>query len=89
MKPDIVGERVKRLRQARGISQRQLAKDAALPQSLLSQIESGTRRGSAIQLDAARRIAFALGVSLDALAGVPTDDTESELMPAGVALVGA
>jgi transcriptional regulator with XRE-family HTH domain len=85
MKPDVVGERIKRLRQDRGISQRQLAEMADLPQSQLSQIENGVRRGSTIQLDAARRIAFALHVSLDALAGVPTDDTESESLAAAVA----
>jgi transcriptional regulator with XRE-family HTH domain len=60
-----------------------------LPQSQISQIESGVRRGSAIQLEAARSIAFALNVSLDALAGVPTDDTDSEEYPAGVEMVGA
>jgi hypothetical protein len=38
--------------------------------------QNGVRRGSGIQLDAARRIAFALSVSLDALAGVPLDETE-------------
>jgi transcriptional regulator with XRE-family HTH domain len=85
MRPDMVGKRVKRLRQARGMSQRQLSQAAALPQSLLSQIESGVRRGMTIQLEAARAIAFALGVSLDALAGVPTDDKDNELSPAAVA----
>jgi len=57
------------------MSQRQLALATKLPQSLLSQVENGVRRGSTIQLDVARRIAFALGVSLDALAGVPSDDS--------------
>jgi transcriptional regulator with XRE-family HTH domain len=80
MKPDIVGRRIERLRHARGMTQRQLAEATDLPQSLLSQIETGARRGGGIQLDAARRIAFALHVSLDALAGVPLDD-ESEANP--------
>lgn len=88
MEPDVVGRRIKRLRQARGMSQRQLAELAQLPQSLLSQIENGVRKGGGIQLDAARRIAFALKVSLDALAGVPMDDIDSEQEPAGMALVG-
>ena len=81
--PDIVGKRLRQLRKARGLTQAQLAELASLPQSQISQIESGVRRGSAIQLDAARNLAFALGVSLDALAGVPTDvdDRESESMP--------
>ena len=83
MEPDVVGKRIKYLRQRRGMSQRQLATLARVPQSLLSQIENGIRRGDKVQLDAARRIAFVLSVSLDALAGVPVDD-ESEGEPAGV-----
>jgi transcriptional regulator with XRE-family HTH domain len=87
-KPDIVGRRIRTLRKARGLTQAQLAKATGLPQSQISQIESGARPGSTIQLDAARRLAFALGVSLDAVAGVPTD-VESETVPATEALVGA
>lgn len=88
-KPDIVGKRVRDLRKLRGLTQAQLAEATGLPQSQISQIESGARRGITIQLDAARSIAFALGVSLDALAGVPTDDVESDLLAAETALVGA
>ena len=84
-KPDIVGRRIRQLRKSRGLTQAQLAELAHLPQSQISQIESGARRGSAIQLEAARAIAFAFGVSLDALAGVPMDDTESESLAAAVA----
>ena len=87
--PDIVGKRVRQLRKARGLTQLELASQAEVPQSLVSQIESGARRGSTIALDAARRLAFALSVSLDALAGVPTDDTESEQSPTGLEMVGA
>jgi transcriptional regulator with XRE-family HTH domain len=83
--PDIVGRRIRTLRKARGLTQAQLAELCDLPQSQISQIESGVRRGSAIQLEAARAIAFALHVSLDALAGSPSDDTESEPMPADAA----
>ena len=85
MHPDIVGERIRRLREARGMSQRQLALATKLPQSLLSQVENGVRRGNTMQLGVARRIAFALNVSLDALAGVPMDDTESEIEPTAAA----
>ena len=87
--PDIVGRRIRQLRKARGLTQLQLADLAGLPQSQISQIESGVRRGSAIQLEAARSIAFALNVSLDALAGVPTDDTDAEMESAGEVLVPA
>jgi transcriptional regulator with XRE-family HTH domain len=89
MQPDIVGRRLKRMRKARGLGQKELAELAMVQQSFISQIETGTRRGSTIQLDAARRLAFVLGVSLDALAGVAKDDAESEDMPTAVELVGA
>jgi transcriptional regulator with XRE-family HTH domain len=69
MQPDSVGERIKRFRQRRGMSQRQLAAAAKVPQPLISQIESGKRPGSHIHLVVGARLAFALQVSLDNLAG--------------------
>jgi len=88
-KPDIIGRRVRDLRKRRGLTQAQLAEVTGLLQSQISQIESGARRGATIQLDAARSIAFALGVSLDALAGTPADDPDGELVPTTRDLVGA
>ena len=82
MKPDIVGRRLKRMRKACGLGQRELAELAAVQQSFISQIETGARRGSTIQLDAARRMAFVLGVSLDDLAGVGKEQTEFAPVPA-------
>jgi DNA-binding XRE family transcriptional regulator len=79
--PDSVGKRIKQLRQARGMAQGQLAGATGLPQSLLSQIENGVRRGSHMQIGVASRIACALHVSLDALAGTPWDDIDSEDCP--------
>jgi transcriptional regulator with XRE-family HTH domain len=55
------------------MSQRQLAAEAKVPQPLISQIESGKRPGSHIHLEVGARLAFALKVSLDSLAGVPLD----------------
>ena len=81
MGPDAIGKRIKRVRERRGMSQRQLALATGLPQSLLSQIENGVRPGSGIRVDAARRIAFALSISLDALVGTP----DEEKLPAAVA----
>ena len=87
--PDTVGRRLRQLRQERRLTQAQLAEQAHVPQSLISQIESGARRGSTIALEAARRLAFALKVSLDALAGVPTDEEQdAEAFPTAMALVG-
>ena len=84
MRPDSVGEKIKRLRQRRGLSQRQLASAAEVPQPLISQIESGKRQGSHIHLEVGARLAFALKVSLDSLAGVPLDK-ESEKLAAAIA----
>ena len=69
MHPDSVGARIKRYRQRRGLTQRQLATEAKVPQPLISQIESGKRPGAQIHLAVAARLAFALQVSLDNLAG--------------------
>jgi transcriptional regulator with XRE-family HTH domain len=67
----------------------ELAEQAGITQSTLSEIERGTRQGSGITLRAARRLAFALGVSLDALAGTPADETEDEYAAAAEDLVPA
>jgi transcriptional regulator with XRE-family HTH domain len=84
--PDIVGRHVRQLRLARKLTQMELAEQARIPQSTLSDIERGTRDGAGITLRAARRLAFALGVSLDALAGTPLDDTDGAYEPADGAL---
>ena len=85
MRPDIVGRRLKRMRKKRGLGQKELAELADVQQSFISQIETGARRGSTIQLDAARRLAFVLGVSLDAFAGVAKEDEEAEQLTAAIA----
>jgi transcriptional regulator with XRE-family HTH domain len=84
--PDIVGKYIRVTRHKRGYRQKELAELAQMPQSLLSQIESGVRRGSTIQLDAARRLALVLGVSLDALAGLTKtqEEDDGELLPSGL-----
>jgi transcriptional regulator with XRE-family HTH domain len=87
MPPDTVGERLKRLRQQRGMSQRQLAIAAHIPPALLSQIESGKRLGAHIQLAVASRLAFVLHVSLDALTGGPLE-MNSEQLPTAVVSIG-
>jgi transcriptional regulator with XRE-family HTH domain len=66
-----MGVRLARLRQMRGWSQVQLARRAGLTAHGISQIESGRRDGWGIELEAAYRLAFALGTSIDVLAGVP------------------
>jgi transcriptional regulator with XRE-family HTH domain len=85
---DSVGERIKRLRQLRGLTMRQLADLAQVPQSTLSAVETGTRTGSKLTLETGKRLARALGVSLDVIAGV-YEEEGSDFEPAAVALVGA
>jgi hypothetical protein len=42
-----------------------------LLQHTISQIESGAQKGECMQLATAMRLAWALGVSVDALSGMP------------------
>jgi transcriptional regulator with XRE-family HTH domain len=66
-----IGARLARLRQMRGWSQVHLARRAGLTPHGVSQIESGRRNGWGIELETAYRLAFALGTSIDVLAGMP------------------
>jgi transcriptional regulator with XRE-family HTH domain len=69
---------MKRLREAAGMSQPQAAAAAGVPVATLRNWEQGRRVPS---LDAALRLARALGVSLDELAG--GDGTAPARKPAG------
>ena len=84
---DSVGERLKRLRHDKKMSLRELARVADVPLSTLSAVESGGRMGRKLTLETGMRLARALGVTLDYLAGMY--DGMSELEPAVVELVGA
>jgi len=61
-----MGERLQRLRQAKGLSQADLAARARVPVGTLRNWEQGRR---VPRLDAAAAVARALGISLDVLAG--------------------
>lgn len=67
---DSIGERLKHLRKSRGLTLRQLAGLAHVPQSTLSSVETGARAGGKLTLDTGKRLARALGISLDVIAGV-------------------
>ncbi len=69
MRPDNIGKRLKRLREMRGLTIRALAIQAGVPQSTISQVEAGHRPGAGLRLDTAKRLSWALGVGLEALAG--------------------
>ena len=65
-----IGERLRRLRERRGYSQEQLATLIGVPQSQISRWEAGRVPGENMQLGSAMRLAWVLGVSLDALSGM-------------------
>jgi transcriptional regulator with XRE-family HTH domain len=74
------GERLKRERQKRGYSARQLARLAGVPAATIVKVESGERAYPS--LPAALKIARALGVTLDYLAGAyEEEETEPEPPP--------
>lgn len=64
--PEPLPARLKRLREARGLSQRALARACGVTSQAVSLIEAGRREPS---LAMARRLAEALGVGLSELAG--------------------
>lgn len=64
-----VGERIKRLRETKGWSQRDLARAATIDHAWLSRLESGERNN--LSLEGAKQVALALGCSIDYLAGMP------------------
>ena len=74
--PDIVGKRLKRIRQRRGLTLRQLAARSGVPLATLSWVENGKRHGANLTLETGRRLAETLGVTLDWLAGVYRKEEE-------------
>jgi transcriptional regulator with XRE-family HTH domain len=83
-----IGERIAQLRTKRHMRQTDLAREAQVPLSTISMLEGGVRRGEGLSVETARKIARALGVTLDYLCGM-YEDEESQDWPAAVALVGA
>ena len=80
----MLGERVRHARLAAKMTQEQLAELSGLKQFHISRIENGDIKD--IKGDTIVRLARALRVSTDYLLGM---DEDTELEPAGVALVGA
>jgi transcriptional regulator with XRE-family HTH domain len=76
---DIIGNRLAMLRKKRGLSLRQLALLSDVPQGNLSAIESGKRIGGRLSLLSGKRLAQALGVSLDYLVGMYDDNNYEDL----------
>jgi transcriptional regulator with XRE-family HTH domain len=65
-----MADRIRRMREKRGMSQAALAKASGVPLSTLSVIDHGKRQGEKLTVATASKIAAALGVSLDYLAGM-------------------
>src|SRR6266849_1910780 len=67
-----LGERIKRFRERRDWNQRELARRAQVDHAWIYRLENGERHN--ISLEAAKRLATALGVSLDVLAGMHEEE---------------
>jgi len=65
----LIGERLKRLREAKGWNQRELARMSGVDHAWISRLENGVRHN--IYVEGAARLAVALGVSVDVLIGMP------------------
>jgi transcriptional regulator with XRE-family HTH domain len=70
-----VGDRIKLLREKKGWNQRELARRSRVDHTWIFRLESGERNN--ISLEAAKRLARALGVTLDYLAGMYEEDDGS------------
>jgi transcriptional regulator with XRE-family HTH domain len=67
--PQSFGKRLTALREKRGLSQIELARLASVAPSTLNYLEHDIRSGEKLSLGIAKRLALALGVTLDHLAG--------------------
>ena len=84
-----IGERIKQLREKRGLSQRALAKAIGVSQAIVQRWEGGARDPNQMAIANAKRLARCLGVSIDYLVGMYEDDDQGDCEPAGVVMVGA
>ena len=78
-------ERLRRLRERRGLTQNGLAKQSGVAQPVIQRLEAGIREMDNLSVGVARRLARALGVSVDHLIGMYEDDA-GELLPTVAAL---
>jgi|RhiMethySRZTD1v2_1073278.scaffolds.fasta_scaffold264613_4 transcriptional regulator with XRE-family HTH domain len=82
------GERLQRLREARGWSRRKLEVEAAIPHGVISRLErvDAAQKRLYPSIPVAKRLARVFGVTLDYLCGMDTDEEE---LPTAADLVGA
>jgi len=74
----VLGERVKKLRNQKGLTLRALAEASALTKGFISQLEAGQTSPSLASL---KRLATALGTTASALIAEPGDDVEPVVVP--------
>ncbi len=67
---DAVGKRLRRLREKQGLTLRALAARAGVATSSINAVEQGTRAGARLSLETGKKLALALGVTLDYLSGM-------------------
>lgn len=72
-----IGQRLREIRESRGLTQQALAKRSGITSQAITQIETGRRRPSFGTLVA---LAQGLGLSLDSLAGVPTSKYPHDIL---------
>lgn len=83
----MLGQRIKQARARKGWSQRELARQAGVRHAIVSELETGKKTDTTGMI--LKRLARALGVSVDYLVGTFEDDSQGDFEPADVALVGA
>lgn len=71
-----LGERLKRLRESKGLSQSELARRSQTKQATISRLESGRMKD--VETATARRLARALGTSVDYLIGTFEENDDDE-----------
>ena len=81
----LLAHRLRRLRQGKNLSRRQLEIQAEIPHGIVSRLESGEQAYPSVPV--AMRLAKILGVSVDYLIGM-YEGEDSELKPAAEALIG-
>ena len=70
--------RLKQLRERRGFTQNGLAKASGVAQPVIQRLEAGARDVEHLSVGVARRLARALGVSVDYLIGMYEEEDEAE-----------
>jgi transcriptional regulator with XRE-family HTH domain len=71
-----LGRRLKQYRELANLSQNQLAQRSGVPRPTISNVESGDQEG--LTLENARKLARALGITIDALAGKGAEESERQ-----------